>query len=227
MAYNGVMPSFDAKNSSFEILEGTEWIEIPFVGSITEAPGTIPTTVRRSLSHVTTVVGAAEPGELTIDLTTYAPSHDVFRIINGLQRAGQSRSWRLNLRENDLGNPAGESARAAIATTGIVTFSGATVAPKAAPYGAGMILKVGSGRYPIFKIKDDDEVTVRPAPDSGVAAGAFTIARPAMRLGPFVGTPALNGFSATEADGLTGSLTVTPQNVLDHWTIIEDYNSNA
>ena len=215
-------------NSELEFSsDGTEWAEIPFTGDIEASGGEPPTNEVVTFKRVGQVVGHDRLPSLTAQVPSYVPHHSSWRALAAANQAGNSLQFRIRTKEQELGNSG--TGTAAIATSGVVTLNPLVVPTNGNPhpidwrselYGVGLGIKIGSAVYTVDTISDDGVLKVDPAPGTAVAAAAYKVVAPRLRMGPFLArTGGIAAFTLPAEGQLNKTLAINPLVQLPDWVV--------
>lgn len=174
-----------------------DFLTIPGTASFSVSGGEATPTEIQTFAGSINVPGIPSAETVSANIPAWQPGHESFIIMDRIRRANTQRAFRLYRPEPDeaLFTPA-SGAMATIATTGIVTFSGAsndgTNVTNAQAWWPGLAIKIGDNYYFVKTIDapgsaNEGRFTVGPAPGTTVAAGPYTFVEPPLVI-PFTGT---------------------------------------
>ena len=217
-------------NSEIEFNDDGTWREIPFAGDIEASGGEAPTTEVVTFKRVGTVVGKERLPSLTVQIPSYMPHHSIWQALSAANEDGSPLQFRIRTQEHELADSTtGNTAAIAAAPTGAVTLaplvvpaSGAahSIDWRAEVYGVGLGLKIGTTVYIVDSISDTGVLTVKPAPESAVAAATYKVVVPRLRMGPFLARiTTLAPFSLPVEGQLSTTLGLQPVVRLPRWVI--------
>ena len=200
--------------------QGSTWLKIPGIQSYSESGGEAP---ERDVVGFDGV--AKRSGHLripTIEMSAvYSPVHAAWAALRDVALKGALLQFRLTTKKDDVDSQTGSTNTAAIATTGVVTFAGNEPEIEAAGVAPGQVLVVDSKNYVIDSISAAGVITVKPAPDSAIAAKEnWKIILPSVRR-TFAATVRLADRASLESEGdMTTTLTLAPRAQLPAWEIV-------
>ena len=221
----GGQPLIRAEGTVVEYLDGAAWTDFPFVSGVTGTPAEAPETEIRSFTNVSKLAGLPGVPSVSVTVASYMAHLPAVKRVLEAGQSGELLQWRVRTALKSIGAP--PDTTAAIATTGVVTFSGAGTAPDLTSdnYGRGDVISIGARHFIIVSISDTgvamvvDSATDK-APSGAVAAAAYTFSVPALRLGPFTAAVRSSGGFDLQAGGaLSSTIELTPQDQLPHWSI--------
>jgi len=212
------------------------WMVLPGTSGISESGGDAPTRETRTFAAVFTHTGNASPPSISISMNAFVPIHPTIRTIIDAHRNNDLLNFRYTL-AGKVVKPSVSGNTAAIATTGVVTFSGGAAgeALNNASFtredvGPGMTIKIGNNHYVISTISNDGEVTVvgpvngaQPrftAPSAPVSAAPFTVEQPTIRRPGFACRIMNIGNIDAQVDSdVSSTVEIQPISILPQWEI--------
>ena len=203
---------------------GTTFIQLPFEGDISASGGEAPENDVVTFGRIGKVVGHPRVPSLSVTIPSYVPNLAAWADIRDATVERTLLLWRLTTAESELYKASGSGNTAAIADTGIITFAGTKPDFTTNEFAEGMVVEIGTAKakYTIDQISSAGVVTVKPAPDSAIAATAsYRVLNPSLRLGPFSASVRSAGNFELAAEGnLSSTLELTPRAQLPAWVIV-------
>lgn len=158
--------------------DGADWREVPGINSFDLAPSTRTATSYSAFEGTFAGVGTLEVGQATFEVGSYVPGHRAWSFLDNAFNENNNVSIRVETNKSDVFDSG--TATVAIATTGLCTFAPPSTTDLMDAVARGHQMVVGTDRYTIEAIAEDDKVYVSP-PDSAVSASTFKVEQPILR----------------------------------------------
>ena len=206
--------------------DNATWWEVPGVGSVSKSGA------EGSQTQITAINGVAAISEppgvpsYTVNLVSYAPQAEALKIVDSAARSQSVVYYRFTTGANrellaaTASATTGAFRAAAIATTGVVTFTAGTNAeipdfisdPLYSKLG--LKITVGNNDYFVSKISGSTAataVTVTPAPSAAVTAATYSISTPQLRETGSATVYASGNYDGDQTTAITSSFAMQPQ----------------
>ncbi len=220
---------FIPRANLFEVSsDNSTWWEVPGVGNVSKSGG------EGSQTQITAINGVAAISEppgvpsYTVTLVSYAPQAEALKIVDQAARSQSVLYYRFTTGANreilaaTASATTGAFRAAAIATSGVVTFTTGTGTGAAIPnfltdpqYSKlGLKITVSSSDYFVSKISGTSAataVTVTPAPSTAVAAATYSISVPQLRETGSATVFASGNYDGDQTTAITSTFSLQPQ----------------
>ena len=169
-------------------------------------------------------LGEERIGEITID-SKYMPHHKSWKDLRKAFEDGSIVGLRYTIPTAVV--PTSQTARVAITSTGVVTFTDTGTPPvldfKQPQYDVGLVIQVGSDFYVVDTInRATGAVMVTPPPGAAVAATAFSLRLPSIRRVPQCQVRKIDEMQIEGNAGITTQLILIPTSRLPEATLGDD-----
>ena len=186
------------------------WKEVQGIGSMEIGTGSATTNTYNAFEGSFSEAGSEEIGQVTFEAASYQPAHRSWRWLEGKRAAGDDVTLRVESRQVTIAPATTGNRRAAIATTGVVTFSGGASLPSSAARGHALL--IDGDIYVIESISDaTNPVVTVTAPNSAVSADNFAVIFPILRWVVSGSIAQMPGATLGLEAAITGQLVIQPR----------------
>ena len=181
---------------------GSNWREVPGINSFDLAPSTRTATSYSSFEGTFAGVGTLEVGQATFEVGSYVPGHRAWTFLDNAFNENENVSLRVETNKSEVFD-SGTATVAIAQNTGACTFAPTNTVDLMSSVARGHQMVVGTTRYTIEAVSEDDEFYVTP-PTSAVTASTFKVEQPILRW-LITGKLSSSGGASISEDAATSS----------------------